>query len=267
LKRSALAWALGRALRLAIGSGVVALILATTFAGAVAERLATAAYLAAIFAAIALVAQRFLTESQEPRTQSAPPFPSFLGYSVSVAILLSAAATLASQPGAEVVLVAACVALVVIAVLVRAGAFAALNVALARGSVLAAATRYAVVAGAGVLVLTALLPADSADGTALLAYRITVIATLLIGASLVAPTRVGGWVVRNGKGFVRELDRLAQALVFERTASFGAILTIALIVPASLMPAPFAEPFVIAAYLAAAVAAFGLAMECRRLRS
>ena len=42
---------------------------------------------------------------------------------------------------------------------------------------------------------------------------------------------------------------------------------IAAIVPATFLPANYAEPFAIATYAAAFAAAFGVAMECRRLRS
>ena len=60
LKRSEMAWALEAALRFAIGTCVVALLVATTLSGEAAERFATVAYLAAIFAALTLAVGRFV---------------------------------------------------------------------------------------------------------------------------------------------------------------------------------------------------------------
>jgi hypothetical protein len=267
LNRSALAWAVSRALRLAIGTCVVGLVVATTLTGESAERLATVAYLAAIFAAGALIAGRFLPAPEEPRGANGPAFPAFLTYSISVAIFLGIAASLASQPGAEVLALIGCSALVVIAFLARCGALTALNAALLRGGFLAAATRYAVIVCIAALVLAAIASADAGESLVAFAYRIAVLAAVLFCSSLVAPTPLGARIARSSARLVKTLDRLAQQFVFERTATYAAVVAIALIVPAILLPAPFAEPFVIVAYAAAAAAAFGVAMECRRLRS
>lgn len=268
LSRSVLAWALGRALRFAIGTCVVALLLATTLSGEAAERFATTAYLAAIFAALALALQRFLPRTgAEERSAASAAFPAFLSYSIGVVIFLSIVATLASQPGAEVLALVVAFALVLVAVLVRCGTIAALNVTLTRGGRIVAASRYAVVAVVGALALAALLGGDAAESIVRFAFRLTIVATLLIAASLLAPTNAGAWLQKSYAQTVERLDRFAPAFVFERTASYAAIVAVAAMIQASLLPPPFAEPFAITAYVAAAAAAFGVAMECRRLRS
>jgi hypothetical protein len=266
LSRDALAWAVARGLRFAIGTCVIALVLATTLGGAAAERLASAAYLAAIFAAIMLIAARFLPPPEERKGQSAA-FPAFFSYSVSVALFLSVAAVLVSEPGAEAFAFVAALALVVIAVLARTGGLAAANAAIVQGGLLAAFRRYAVVVGTLALALVALLPADSTEGIAAFAYRITVFATLLLCGSLIAPTRLGRWVAASCMKLLQLVDQLARAFVFERAASYAAIVAVAVIVPASVLPQPFSEPFAVTAYAAALAAAVGVAMECRRLRS
>jgi hypothetical protein len=261
-------WALARALRFAIGTCVVALVLATTLSGETAERFATTAYLAAIVAAIALAAGRFLpVAAPEKASVSVPVFPKFLAYSTSLAIFLSLAAALVSQPGAEAIAIVACFALVFLAVLVRCGAMAAFNARLVRGGSIVAALRYSVVFGISALAIAALAPSDAVDGITKFAYRLMIFATLVLCISLIAPTRAGLWVQRSSVQTLAWLDKLADALVFERTVSYCAIVAIAAIAVASVLPAPFAEPFAIAAYSATACAAVGVAMECRRLRS
>jgi hypothetical protein len=263
-----MAWALTRALRFAIGTCVVALILATTLSGETAERFATTAYLAAIVAAVALAAGRFLpVASQESAAVPVPVFPKFLAYSTGLAFFLSLAAALVSQPGAEALAIIACFALVFLAVLVRCGTMAAFNTRLVRGGFIEAAIRYAVLFGISALAIAGLVPSDAVDSLTKFAYRLMILATLLLCVSLIAPTRAGLWVQRSSVRTVAWLDQLADAFVFERTVSYAAIVAVAAIALASLLPAPFAEPFAIAAYTAAVCAAVGVAMECRRLRS
>lgn len=268
LNRATFAWAVERALRFAIGTCVIALILATTLSGAAAERFATTAYLAAIFAAAALAIGRFLPRGkpQESAIASAA-FPAFLSGSIVVLALVSIVAGLVSQPGAEAYLLAACVALVFLAVLARSGAIAAFYAALMRGGILVAASRCAVLIAVCALAIGALFGGYTSEPMVTFACQAAVAAAILIAASLLMPTKTGIFVQRTYARTIQLLDRLTRAFVFERTASYAAIVAIAAIVPATFLPANYAEPFAIAAYAAALVAAFGVAMECRRLRS
>jgi hypothetical protein len=265
--RSDIAWALGRALRFAVGTCVIALILATTLSGETSERFASTAYVAAIFAALTLAAGRFFPSTAQARRASGSPFPSFLSYSIGLTIFLSFVAAFVSQPGAEMIALVACGALIVIAILVRCGAMARFNAALTSGGAVAGLTRYAVLVGVGAFVVAALLSSDASESVAIFAYRVMLVAGLLLCTALLAPTSAGAFVRRTWTQTANLLDRQARAFVFERTASYAAIVAIAAMLPASLLPPPFAEPFAVTAYLAAACAAFGVAMECRRLRS
>lgn len=267
MNRSALAWALGRGLRFAVGTCVVALLLATTLSGSAAERFATTGYLAAIVAAVALAAGRFLPAPDANESQSRPIFPAFLGYSIGIVVALSVVAALVSQPGAEVVALIIAMLLFLVAVLVRSGAVGAFSQALASGGTLNAARRYVILAAVGLLAIAALAGSDVAEGVVVFAYRLAIVATLLFAASLLAPTQAGISIERSYRRLIAWLDELAHALVFERTATYAAIAALAAIIPASLLPAPFSEPFAATAWAAAAVAAFGVALECRRLRS
>lgn len=268
LSRDALAWALGRTLRYAVGTCVVALLLATTLSGEAAERFATTAYLTAIVAAVALALQRFLPRvAAQEQGPAAAPFPAFLSYSISVVIFLTVVAALVSQPGAEALALIAALALVLVAVLVRCGTMTAFNAALTRGGLLVAASRYVVVTAVGSLGLAALLGGDAAESLITFAFRAIVLATSLIAVSLLAPTSVGLWLQKRCAQTVDKLDRISHAFVFERTASYCAIAAVAALIAASVLPPPFAEPFAILAYAAAAAATFGVAMECRRSRS
>lgn len=268
VNRATFAWAVSRALRLAIGTCVVALILSTTLSGSAAERFATSAYLAAIFAAVALAIGRFLPSAgSEAPTVTAPAFPAFLTAAAAVVFFVSVIAGLVAQPGAEVFVLVACAALVVFAVLWRCGTIAAFNAALTRGGIVVAASRYAVLVAVCALAIGALLGGYTAETMVTFAFQAAVAATLLIAASLLTPTKAGNFVQKAYVHTIAALDRLTRAFVFERTASYAAIVAIAAIVPASILPEPYREPFAIAAYAAAFAAAFGVAMECRRLRS
>jgi hypothetical protein len=265
LTRSVLAWVLNRGLRLAIGTCVLALLLATTLSGAAAERFATVAYLTAIFAAFVLALGRFFPAGAEERRAPSHAFPVFLGYSLGVVVLLSVTAVLVSQPGAEAVALLAAVALMGTLVLVRCGTLAALNAVLVRGGFLVAVSRYAALAIVVTLAFAAALGSD-ADSSAAFAFRLTIVATMAIAASLLAPTGAGLWAQKRYRQTIEELDRLTRDFVFERTAIYGAIVAVAAMVAAALLQQPYGEDFAIVAYLAAAAAAFGVAMECRRLR-
>jgi hypothetical protein len=268
LNRTTLAWASRRAVRLAVGTCVVALILATTLSGDAAERFATVAYLAAIFAAVGLVAGRFLPNAAaDDSAVAVAAFPAFLSTSFVVLLFVSVAAILVSQPGAEVFLLIACALLVFVVVLFRCGALAAFGATLTRGGVIIAASRIAVLLGVCALALGAVLGGYTAETIVAFAFRVAVAATLLVAASLLTPTKAGIFVQSAYLRTVAALDRLARAFVFERTASYAAIVAVAAIVPATFLPEAYCEPFAIAAYAAALAAAFGVAMECRRLRS
>jgi hypothetical protein len=265
LSRSVLAWALGRALRLAVGTCVVALLLATTLSGLAAERLATTAYLAAIFAAFTLAMGRFIPFSPEERRAVTPPFPAFLGYSFAIAIFVSVMAMLVSQAGAEALALLAAVGLIVTAVLVRSGALRTFNATLSRGGSLVAASRYAAVAIIAGLALAAVVGSD--DSLVTFAFRFMVLATILIAASLLARTQAGLWVQQRYSNAIEQLDRLERAFVFERTAAYAAIAAVAAMIVAGIFSQAYGDAFGVVAYLAAATAALGVAMECRRLRS
>jgi hypothetical protein len=264
---TAAAWALRRALRFAIATAVVALVFATTLSGEGSERLATTAYLAAIFAAIALVIQRFLPAgSNQERPVGERGFPAFLAFLFGVAVLLGLCSAFASLPGAEAFAIVAGFVIVAVAAMARSGTIATLNAALIRGGAIVAVTRYAVVLGMFGLAITALLPADMARTVADAAYRLTIVAALAIAASLIAPTRAGLFVRRCYAESKRTLDRLARLFRAECAASYAAVVAVAALFSASLFAGPGAEPFAIAAYAAAAAATFVVAVECRRLR-
>jgi hypothetical protein len=144
---------------------------------------------------------------------------------------------------------------------------AAFNASLTSGGIIVAASRYAVLLAVCALAIGALLGGYVADTTVTFAFQAAVAATLLIAASLLTPTKAGIFVQKTYARTIAVLDQLTRAFVFERAASYAAIVAVAAIVPATFLPESYREPFAIAAYAAALAAAFGVAMECRRLRS
>jgi len=267
MNASGLAWALERAVRFAIATAVVALVISASLSGEGAERLATTAYLAIIFVAVALAAKRFLpsVSSDDPKPASAL-FPSFLTFSIGVAVFLSVVASLVAQPGAELLVIVSCLGLVLVAVTMRSGSLAALNARLMRGGLIVAAGKYVASAGVVVLIVAATLSGDSAETAATLGYRLMLLATVLLAAALIVPTPFGALIKERYGELVRALDKQGRTFIFERTASYAAIVAAGAVVPASMLPQPFSEPFAITTYVAAIAAAFGVAMECRRLR-
>lgn len=258
MTRSAAAWALRRAVRLAIGTCLVALILATTLSGDAAERFATTAYLAAIFTAIALIVQRFVPEpAAESRAAPAAPFPAFLTYSVGIVVLVSVVAALVSLPGAEALTIALCLAAVGAAALARSGALAALNASLLRGGGLLGASRYAALVAVLAMLFAAVAGGDVAEILAQSAYRLMLFATVFIVASLLLPSSTGD--------SVRAIWLRVTALQ-DRGTLVAAAAAVGAMICASVVPAPFSEPFAVAAYAAALCAAVGVAIECRRLQ-
>lgn len=258
MKRSAAAWALHRAVRFAIGTCIVALILATTLSGDAAERFATTAYLAAIFSAIVLIVQRFVPEPPaETRAASPAPFPKFLAYSIGIVVIVSVVGALVSQPGAEALTIALCLAAVGAAVLARSGALAALNAALLRGGSLLGASRYAALAAVLAAFFAAFAGGDIAEILAQGAYRLMLCATVFIIASLLLPSSTGD--------SLRAIWLRVTALQ-DRGTLLAAAVAVGAMICAGVVPAPFAEPFAVAAYAAALCAAVGVAIECRRLQ-
>jgi hypothetical protein len=258
LTRSAAAWALRRAVRLAIGTCIVALILATTLSGDAAERFATTAYLAVIFSAIALIVQRFVPEpAAESRTVPPAPFPTFLTYSIGIVVLVSVVAALVSQPGAEALTIALCLAAVGAAVLARSGTLAALNAALLRGGGLLGASRYAAFLAVLAIPFAAFAGGDVAEILAQVVYRLMLFAAVCILASLLLPSSTGD--------SVRAIWLRVTALQ-DRGTLVAAAVAVGAMICASVVPAPFSEPFAVAAYAAALCAAAGVAIECRRLQ-
>jgi hypothetical protein len=268
LNRGTVAWALGRALRLSVAICVVALLLATTLSGAAAERFATVGYLAAIFAAAALALSRFLpAPARVERRSPTPPFPAFLGYAGLVVLFLSVAAGFVSQPGAEVVALAAGAALVVLAILVRSGTLAEFNAALGRGGVTVAGSRYAIAIAVSAFAIGALVGAYNAESVVTFGYRLAVIATLFVAATLLTPTSAGVFAKATYGRTIGALDRLGRTLVFGRTASYAATVTVAGFIAAAVIPWPFGKAFAVIAYVGAVATALSLILECRRLRS
>jgi hypothetical protein len=263
MSRAAFAWAVSRALRYAIGIGVVALLLAMTMSGVAAERFATVAYLAAIAAAIAIVAGRFLP-APDDAARSQAPFPLFLGFCVGVIAILSALAALVSEPAAEAGALLACIGLVVFAVLVRCGTVAAFGWATLRGGPLAAMVRYAVLACLTAFVVAAISSGTGEDRDAILAFRLMVVVGVLLAVVMFGRTEPGTRLSAALGAFVA---RLARELAFAKSVRNIAAIAVLSMLVAGVLPQPYSEPFAAIAYAAFVAASFGLIVECRRLRA
>ncbi len=258
-------WALGRALAYATATAVVAILIVSFVSGADAERFATIAYIATLAAALILAIKWFLpaAPATDPSRAQGPVFPAAFTFTSGVGALLLLGAAFASQPGSEVLAVAACFGLVAAAAIVRGGAIAAVNAKLSRGDRLAVAARYAVVAAVVVLAARALLSSNDGEGFARLAYAAVVIATIAIAASLIAPTPAGA-ALRRGYAKVSSALRAPQSPpIFMRTAQYAVATTIAGLVLATLVPETYAERFTTTAYLAMLFAALGAWMTWR----
>jgi hypothetical protein len=266
--RSAAAWALRGAVRLAIGSCVVALLLAGVMGGDAGERFATTAYLAVIFAAVALALERLFPQPREPIARPAElSFPVALFFTLALVVFVGIVAALVARPGAEAQIFIVCFALVLVAALARSGAIAAMNAALLRGGAVAAVMRYAVAFGIAAIALVPLVSADAAEAAARTGYRAFLFATLLFAWLLFAPTALGVRLRSRFANELTQLDALGQTLLFQRITTWAAIVAAGALVVASLLRNAFAEPLAVTAYVAAAAAAFGVVMECRRLRA
>lgn len=272
VKPSLIGWALRGAVGFAIVTCVVALLLAACLSGDASERFATTAYLAAVFAAVALAITQFVpgTDRQEQPALPMPAFPTFLRYALGIVVFVSVVAALVSQPGGEALALAAGFGLVILAALARRGTFVPLNARLAaalRPRSLRVVATHGLAASFGALVMASLLPDDATAIAAAFGYRLFFISALLLSWSLLAPTSAGTSVRQNYARAIGYLDRLARELLFGRLATYAAALAAAALVAASLLGGPFAEPLATVGYLAGVACAIGVAMECRRLRA
>lgn len=265
LNRLAFAWALGGAARYAILTAVAALGLAIFLPDPGAERFATTAYLAAIFAAVALIFKRFSPETGYlPERRAVQSFPAALGFALALVILLTAGAGFVTDPQAEIALFVYCFAAVGIAAISRGGALVWIHGKLARGGALAAGMRYAAAAAAAALVLSALLPPGVAELFAMIAFGAALTAALLLTWSLAVSLPLGDAVRGSWRNGSDTFAHLSSDLVFARVINAAALVLIASIAMASLLHRPYAEPFATVAYLAAIFATVGIGMECRR---
>jgi hypothetical protein len=255
-------WALDRALYFSIVTSVAAVLVSLVVPNTDAERFATAAYLAAVFAAIVLAIKWFVPARapQEAARPSLPSFPEALGFAAGATILVVAAASFAPNPGAEMQVIVFSLVTVGVAAIGRAGAFARLRERLRRGGPLAATTRYAGVAALAALALAALLPVEVANFFAKLGYAAACVATSCFFVSVLAPTPIGRQLRAT---FVEGLATSGEA-VFAPAIRYAVVTLVAALFVASLLPRRLAEPFAVIGYLAAAVATLCLAGECRR---
>jgi hypothetical protein len=272
VKRSLIGWALRGAVGFAIVTCVVALLLATYPSGDASERFATTAYLAAVFAAVALAITQFVpgTDRQERSLSSMPAFPALLGSALGIVAFVSVAAALVSQPGGELIALIAGFGLVILAALVRRGTFVPLNARLAaalRPRSLRVAATHGLAASFGALAVAPLLPDDATGIAAAFGYRLFFVAAVLLLWSLLARTNAGAFTRQRYERAIGYVDRLARELLFERLATYAAALAAAAFVAASLLRGAFAEPLATIGYLASLACAIGVAMECRRLRA
>ncbi len=262
INASAVSWAVERALRYAVAITAVALVFAGLSGGEDAERLATTAYLAAFFTVVMLVLRRFLPKPPDelPKTQAL--FPLVFGFSVVVAILLATAASLAAEPSAEGLLIAAGIVAIAIAALARSGHIASAGSALVRGGTIAATLRCLGIAVAATLALAAVLPSGVAGDFATLAYRVVFAAAIALAIALLAPTAVGRFAVKSvedGVAFARNIG----SWNLTAGATYPALAAVAALVAASVAPRDYAEGLAIFAYCALAVAAVAIAMRWR----
>ncbi|MBV8196623.1 MAG: hypothetical protein JO263_00690 [Candidatus Eremiobacteraeota bacterium] len=261
---NACAWALERALHYAAATAVVALAIATVATGASAERFATAAYVAAIAAAVIAALRWFLPAPPAAPRAAGPPFPATFTFALGLALLVVASAAAASQSAAEVRVVALCFGIIGGAALVRGGALSAFRRRLADADYLDYLTvtiRYCVVVVICALAAAALFAGGVTDAFAKLAYASAFVATVLVTASLVAPSRVGALARTAYAESRRLLAAPAAAGVFARAAWYSVAMIVAGLLLTSVLPAGYGERFATVAYLASLVAAFAIGMR------
>lgn len=264
LNVSALSWALRVAVRYSIAIAVVAMLIAIFLPDMDAERFATTAYLAGIFAAVALAATWSVpagaAQPQRPATRS---LGGLLGYAAGFAVLLFAAASLAGDAGAELALFLGCLAAIGITAIGPGRAVAWLHGELVRGGGLAAAIGYSAVVTFCAIVVCALVPSEIAEPFAVLAYAAAFLATVLIAASLFVPTALGAFARSRAASASKTIDQLSADFVFARITNISVVTLVASLGLASLLRRPYSEPFAAVAYVAALSATLGVGMECR----
>ena len=241
VKGAALAWALAGAVRFAVATAVVALVLSTFVQDTDAERFASTAYLALTFAAILLIAKWFVPAGRDERPESLriPTLPVLLASLLGLAAVLAAGAGLVADPSAEVRTLAYCLAAVGVAAIGRSGAFPRLHATLARGDRLEATIRYATLFSVAALLLASQLPQQIGDVIAAFAYGGSLVAAVALASVLVAPTPLGSRV-RNAYGDgLRTIEELSSDLVFARMIDVSVVTMVASIAMASLLRPPY----------------------------
>jgi hypothetical protein len=247
---------LRRALRYTVGTAIVALIVSNLLPDTDAERLATTAYLAVIFAVVTLAALHFVSGGATAETERpmVVTFPTALLSVVLVAIVLVVGAALAEQPGAEAFAFLACATFAAFMALSGGGLFRVLHAALAAGGVPAALTRYGALAGIVALLLATLLPAEMRGVVVEGAGWAVVIVAIALSVSLVGRTGFGKLVVAGFKG--------APTMTFERTIGYAACACAGALLAAALLPQS-GETLAFSAYVAIVIATVGVAVETR----
>jgi hypothetical protein len=174
-----LARALDRGLRAAIGILVLAIAGAVLFPEAQGERLATTAYLAAIFAAVMLFALRCLPKAERLRIdRTERSIAGTIAFWVVVVGALAAAASAAGRLAGEVLVCIACTLVVLAAAIFPIGIAALVHRELAKGGALMVVARYAALASAAGWALSAYVHADNATA-AVFGFAAFVIACIL----------------------------------------------------------------------------------------
>jgi hypothetical protein len=248
--------ALRRALRYTIGAATVALVGSNLFPETDAERLATTAYLAVIFAAVTLAALHFVSggATAEQKRPLVVNFPTALLSVVLVSIVLLVGAALTGQPGAEAFAFLAFAALTALMALSGAGLFRTMHVALAAGSVPAALTRYGVLVAVVTLLLATVLPVEMRAVAVEAACWAVVVAAISLTVSLLRKTYF--W------RFVRAAFKGAPTRIFERTTGYAAWASAGALLAAALWPQN-GDALAFSAYLAIVIATVGIAVETR----
>ncbi|HEV3092219.1 MAG TPA: hypothetical protein VGX91_12340 [Candidatus Cybelea sp.] len=267
MNRSALSWALSGAVRFAVATAIVAMLFAVALPDTGPERFATTAYLAVIFAAIALGARQLVRDDapQQPQVVRArPSFPTLLGFAIGLTILLVASASFAADPSDEVRLIVYGLVAIGVAAIGRGGAFVWLNARLVSGGRLSAFARYCVVGAVAALSISALVPQALAEPLAVVGYFAALAATMLVAWEVIAPSPFGDLIRASFARGAEGVAQLSADLVFARTIEYATLALIASMGLASLLRRPYSEPFATVGYLAAVFVAVGVAMECRR---
>jgi hypothetical protein len=269
LKREALTWALNGAIRYAIAVVFAAIFLAILTPDPGAERFATTAYLAAIFAAIVIGAKWLVFRGvgdglSRPVTLT---FPRVLGFATGLAVMLTLVAALVAEPGAESAVVLYCLAAVALAAIGRAGAFAWIHARLTSGDRIVATIRYSAIAAALALLANALLRSAFSEFLSTVAYVAALIGAAALAWRLAAPTLLGALAKQSWAEGSEVVTQLSSDLAFARLVNASVVAIIGSIFVASLLRRPFAEPFATVAFLGGVFAAVGVAMECWRRRT